>query len=88
MNFQSPTRSNKPPCVQKVVPNDLNFFYGVKCIGEDVILENFHVVLSKFSQIPQSTVFRLFQKEISFRYVYPHSLVSKKYAYNFNSDCY
>lgn len=81
MNFQSPTRSNKRPCVPKIVTNELKFFYGVKCIGEDVVLENFHIMLSKFSKIPQSTVIRLFQKESSYRYVHPNSLVSKKYVF-------
>lgn len=83
MSLHLPTQLKKPPCVRKVVPNDFSLFYGVKSIEDDIVLENFHTVLNKLREVPQSTVFWLFQKENSYRYIYPHTLVSKQYVHNF-----
>lgn len=80
MSIHLPTQLKKRPCVRKVVPPDFSIFYGVKSIGDDIVLENFHLVLEQLKEesVPQSTAFWLFQKEISYRYVYPNTLVSKQ----------
>lgn len=76
-------RKNSLNCSDQEKVHTPKLFYGIKCEGDQVNLDDFICIISNYSQTHPSKVLDLFNKMDSYSYLYPTNYISKWYCINY-----